>query len=76
MPHELFITCCTNVILIMNPFTLMKDSYNHETLLGAKQLEKLEIKLAKPRTTRIFNLRCPANKVTPKPCKSNRKEIT
>ena len=50
----------------MNPFTFIKDSYNHETLLEARKLEKLEIQLAKSRTARIFNLRCLANKVTPK----------
>ena len=50
----------------MNPFTFIKDSYNHETLLEARRLEKLEIQLAKSRTARIFNLRCLANKVTPK----------
>ena len=48
----------------MNPFTFIKDSYNHETLLEARKLEKLEIKLGKSRTPRIFNLRCLANKVT------------
>ena len=42
----------------MNPFTFIKDSYNHETLLKARKLEKLEIQLAKSRTERIFNLRC------------------
>ena len=50
----------------MNPFTFIKDSYNHETLLEARKLEKLEIQLAKSRTARIFNLRHLANKVTPK----------
>ena len=50
----------------MNPFTFIKDSYNHETRLEARKLEKLEIQLAKSRTARIFNLRCLANKVTPK----------
>ena len=50
----------------MNPFTFIKDSYNHETLLEARKLEKLEIQLAKSRTARIFNLRCLANNVTPK----------
>ena len=50
----------------MNPFTSIKDSYNHETLLEAIKLEKLEIQLAKSRTARIFNLRCLANKVTQK----------
>ena len=50
----------------MNPFTFIKDSYNHETLLEASKLEKLEIQFAKSRTARIFNLRCLANKVTPK----------
>ena len=50
----------------MNPFTFIKDSYNHETLLEARKLEKLEIQLAKSGTARIFNLRCLANKVTPK----------
>ena len=49
----------------MNPFTFIKD-YNHETLLEAKKLEKLEIHYAKSRTVRIFNIRCLANKVTPK----------
>ena len=50
----------------MNPFTFIKDSYNHKTLLEAKIMKKLEIQLAKSRTVRIFNLRCLANKVTPK----------
>ena len=50
----------------MNPFTFIKDSYNHETLLEARKLEKLEIQLTKSRTASIFNLRCLANKVTPK----------
>ena len=54
MLHELFVTHCTNGMSIMNPFTVIKDSYNHETLLGARKLEKLEIQLAKSRTTRIF----------------------
>ena len=66
MLHELFITHCTNSTLIMNPFTFFKDSYNHETPLEARKLEKLEIQLAKSRTARIFNLRCLTNKVTPK----------
>ena len=48
------------------PFTFIKDSYNYETLLEARKLEKLELQLAKSRTARIFNLRCLANKVTPK----------
>ena len=65
MLHELFITHCINGTLIMKPFTFIKDSYNHETLLEARKLEKLEIQLAKSKTTRIFNLRCLANKVTP-----------
>ena len=51
---------------IMNPFTFNKDSYNHETLLEARKLEKLEVQLAKSRTARLFNLKCLANKVTPK----------
>ena len=50
----------------MNPFTFIKDSYKHDTLLEARKLEKLEIKLAKSRTVRMFNLRCLVNKVTPK----------
>ena len=50
----------------MNPFKFIKDSYNHENLLEARKLEKLEIQLAKSRTARIFNIRCLANKVTPK----------
>ena len=66
MLHELFITHCTNGTSIMDPFTLIKDSYNHEILLEAGKLEKLKIQLAKSRTARIFNLRCLANKVTPK----------
>ena len=65
MLHELFITHCTNGTSIMNHFTFAKDSYNHETLLEARKLEKLKIQLAKSRTARIFNLRCLANKVTP-----------
>ena len=60
------LTHCTNGTSIMNPFTFIKDSYNHETLLEARKLEKLDIQLAKPRTTRIFNFRCLTNKVTPK----------
>ena len=40
----------------MNPFTFIKDSYNHETLLEARKFETLEIKLAKSRTARILNL--------------------
>ena len=66
MLHELFLTHCTNSTSIMIPFTFIKDSYDHETLLEARKLEKLEIKLAKSRTARIFNLICLANKVTPK----------
>ena len=48
----------------MNTFTIIKDSCNHETLLEARKLEKLEIQIAKSRTARIFNLRCLANKLT------------
>ena len=66
MLHELFITHCTNGTSIMNPFTFIKDSCNHETLLEVRKLDKLQIQLAKSRTARIFNLRCLANKVTPK----------
>ena len=73
MLHELFITHCTNSTLIMNPFTFIKDSFNHETLLEARKLEKLEIQLAKSRTARIFNLRCLVNKVTPKTMQSKSK---
>ena len=54
MLHELFITLCTNGTWIMNPFIFIKDSYNHETLLDARKLEKLEIQLAKSRTARIL----------------------
>ena len=50
MLHELFITHCTKGTLIMNPFTFIKDSYNHETQLEVRKLEKLEIQLAKSRT--------------------------
>ena len=66
MPHELFIIHCTNSSLIMNPFIFIKDYYSHETLLETRKLEKLEIQLAKSRTARICNLRCLANKETPK----------
>ena len=66
MLHELFITHCTNGTSIMNPFTFIKDFYNHETLLEARKLEKLEVQLAKSRTANIFNIRCLGNKVTPK----------
>ena len=66
MLHEIFITHCTNGTSIMNPLTFIKDSYNHKTLLEARELEKLEIQLAKSRTVRIFNLKCLVNKVTPK----------
>ena len=72
---NIFITQCTKSTLIRNPFTFIEDSYNHETLLETKTLEKLEIQLAKSRTARFFNLRCLANKVPPKPCKSNGKAI-
>ena len=50
----------------MNPFTFIKDSYNHETLLEARKLEKLDIQLAKSRTATIFNPTYLENKVTPK----------
>ena len=66
MLHELFITHCTNGTSIINPFTFIKESYNHETLLETRKLEKLEIQLVKFRTARIFNLRHLANKVTSK----------
>ena len=33
------------MISIMNPYTFIKDSYNHETLLEARKLKKLEIQL-------------------------------
>ena len=46
MLHELFITHCTNGTSTLKPFTFIKDSYNHETLLGARKLERLEIHLA------------------------------
>ena len=49
----------------MHPFTFIIDSYNYETLLEARKSKKIEIQLAKYRTTRIVNLRCLANKVTP-----------
>ena len=66
MLHKLFITHCMNGTLIMNSFTFMKNSYNYETLAEAKNLEKVEIQLAKVTTARIFNLRCLAKKVAPK----------
>ena len=66
MLNELSITHSTNGTLIMKLFTFIKDSYNHENLLEARKLEKLEIQLAKSRTARIFNIRCLANEVTPK----------
>ena len=66
MLHELFITHCTNGTSIMNPLAFIKDSYNHETLLEARNLEKLDIQLAKSSTARIFNLRFLANEITPK----------
>ena len=50
MLNELFITHCTNGTSIMNPFTFIKDSDNHETLMEVRTLEKLEIQLAKSRT--------------------------
>ena len=31
----------------MNPFTFIKDCYNHENLLEAQKLEKSEIQLSK-----------------------------
>ena len=66
MLHELFITLCINITSIMNPFIFIKDSYNHKTLLERRNLERLEIQLAKSRTARIVNLRCLGNKVIPK----------
>ena len=75
MLHELFTTHCTSGPLIMNPFTFIRDSYNHEILLEAGKLEKLKIQLAESRTAKIFNLKFLANKVTSKPCKSNGKAI-
>ena len=66
MLHELLITLCTNVTSFINPFTFTKDSHNYKILLETRKLEKFEIQLVKPRTTRSFNIRCPANKVTPK----------
>ena len=60
MLHELFITHCTNGTPIMNPFTFIKDSYIHETLLETRKLEKLEIQLAKSRTARIFLTQMPS----------------
>ena len=47
MLNELFISLYTNGTLIINPFTFIKDSYNHETLLEARKLEMLEIQLVK-----------------------------
>ena len=64
MLHDLFTTHFTNVTSIMYPFTFFKYSYNHDFLLEARTLEKLEIQLAKSRTANILNLRCLANKVT------------
>ena len=61
MLQELFLAHYTNGTAIMNPFTFIKESYNHETLLEARKLKQLEIQLAKSRTARIFNLRCLAN---------------
>ena len=46
MLHELFITHFAYGTLVINPFTFIQDSYNHETLLEARKLEKLEIQLA------------------------------
>ena len=50
----------------MNPFTFIKDSWVHKTLLEARKLENLEIQLSKSRTARIFNLTCLPNKEAPK----------
>ena len=61
MLHELFITHCTGTS-ISKPFTFTKNSYNHETLLEARKLEKLEIQLIKSKAARLFNLTCLANK--------------
>ena len=66
MLHELFKTPCTNVTSVMNSFTFIQSSYKYAALLEARKLKKLEIQLAKLRTARIFNLRCLANRVTPK----------
>ena len=54
MLHELLINHCTSGTSIMNPFTFIKDSYNQETLLEARKLEKLEMQLAKSRTAGIL----------------------
>ena len=40
----------------MDPFTFITDSYNYETLLEARKSKKIEIQLAKYRTTRILTL--------------------
>ena len=64
-------THCANVILIMNPFTFIKGLYNHEALLEARKLEKLEINLGKSRTGRIFIIIFLAGKVTPKTLQIN-----
>ena len=67
MLHELFIMFCTNGTSIMNPFTFIKYSYNHKTVLETRKLDKSEMQFAKSRTARIFTLRCLANNVTSKP---------
>ena len=43
MLQELFISHFIYSTLGRNPFTFIKDSYNHETLLEARILEQLEI---------------------------------
>ena len=45
MLHELSITLCTNGTLIMNPFTFIKDSYNLENLLEARNLRSSKYNL-------------------------------
>ena len=48
----------------MNPFTFIKYSYNHETPLKAKTLEKLKIQLARSGTARILQLGLVLGEVT------------
>ena len=62
MLHELFMTLCSHITLIMNSFTFSKDSYNHETLLETRKLKKLEIQLARKVTPKILQIKMKGNK--------------
>ena len=66
MINELIQTHFINTTSFMNPFTIIKDSFDHAIPLDARKLRRIEIQLIISRTTRIFNIRCQANNVKPK----------